>query len=47
MPAVIIEVGFISNPREERLLLDELYQNRIAYAILSGVIKYSAEEGKL
>lgn len=46
MPTVIIEVGFISNPREEQLLMDELYQNRIAYAILSGVIKYSAEEGR-
>jgi len=45
MPTVIIEVGFISNPREERLLMDELYQTRIAYAIMSGLVKYSAKEG--
>lgn len=44
MPTVIIEVGFISNPREEQLLSDQLYQTRIAYAILSGVVKYSAKE---
>lgn len=44
MPTVIIEVGFISNPREEQLLMDELYQTRIAYAILSGLVKYSAKE---
>lgn len=44
MPTVIIEVGFISNPREEQLLNDDLYQTRIAYAILSGLVKYSAKE---
>ena len=44
MPTVIVEVGFISNPREEQLLSDPLYQSRIAYAILSGLVKYSAKE---
>jgi heterodisulfide reductase subunit B len=44
MPTVIIEVGFISNPREERMLMDELYQTRIAYAIMSGLVKYSGKE---
>lgn len=44
MPAVIVEVGFMSNPREEALLSDEAYQARVAYAIFSGIVKYSVEE---
>jgi N-acetylmuramoyl-L-alanine amidase len=39
MPAVLIETGFISNPREARLLADEEYQNKIAYAIFAGIAK--------
>lgn len=45
MPAVIVEVGFISNPAEERLLIDEMYQSKVAYAIFSGLAKYYAEGG--
>lgn len=37
MPAVIVEVGFISNPHEARLLTDEMYQSKVAYAIFSGI----------
>lgn len=43
-PAVIIEVGFLSNPQEESLLADETYQSRLAYAVFSGVVKYLVEE---
>lgn len=46
MPAVIVEVGFISNPEEERMLNDELYQSKVAYAIYSGIVKYCIEEDK-
>lgn len=42
MPAVIIEIGFISNPVEERLMLDPLYQDKVAWAIYSGIVKYFA-----
>ena len=42
MPAVIVEIGFISNPAEERLLLDPLYQDKVAWAIYSGIVKYCA-----
>ncbi|NLO89951.1 MAG: N-acetylmuramoyl-L-alanine amidase CwlD [Clostridia bacterium] len=44
VPAVIVEVGFLSNPGEEKLLQDEHYQNKMAYAIYAGVVKYFAEE---
>lgn len=44
MPAVILEAGFLSNPGEEALLADEAYQNRVAYATFSGIVKYCMEE---
>ena len=42
MPAVIVEVGFLSNPREEKLLQDLQYQDKMAFAIYAGVVKYFA-----
>ncbi|TYO93811.1 N-acetylmuramoyl-L-alanine amidase CwlD [Desulfallas thermosapovorans] len=44
MPSVIVEIGFISNPGEEKLMCDEDYQAKLAYAIYSGLVKYFAEE---
>lgn len=45
MPIVIVEVGFLSNPQEARLLVSEDYQDKIAYAIFSGIVKsYLSEE---
>lgn len=40
IPAVTVEVGFMSNEMEERLLADELYQSKVAHAIFSGLVKY-------
>lgn len=40
MPSVIVEVGFISNPRERKLLQSEDYRNSVADAIGSGVEHY-------
>jgi N-acetylmuramoyl-L-alanine amidase len=44
MPSVIVEIGFISNPREARNMLDEDYQSRIAYAIFSGIAKAQIQD---
>ena len=44
MPAVIVEVGFISNPQEAKNLSDPLYQSKIAYAIFSGIVKSQTME---
>jgi len=44
IPATVIEVGFLSNPQEERLLNDAHYQGKIAWGIYAGVVKYFAED---
>ena len=40
IPSVLIECGFLSNPREEALLLTEEYQQRLGTAIAAGVVDY-------
>lgn len=42
VPAVVVEVGFLSNPAEEALLRQEDYQARVAQAIANGVMAYFA-----
>lgn len=46
MPAILVEAGFISNPEEGRLLCDEEYQRKMAYAICLGIEKYFSLENK-
>jgi len=43
MPAILVETSFISNPRECRRLVNPVYQNRLADAILDGVRTYVKE----
>lgn len=40
MPAVLIEVGFISNPWEERKLGNKSFQDKIAQGIFNGLSSY-------
>ena len=40
IPSVIVECGFLSNSAEEKLLLDETYQSKIAMAIYLGINEY-------
>lgn len=40
MPAIIVETGFLSNSKEEKLLLTDEYQNKIVDSIAKGVEKY-------
>lgn len=37
VPAILVEVGFMSNPREDQLLNDPAYQQRVAAALLDGI----------
>ncbi|NIK43065.1 N-acetylmuramoyl-L-alanine amidase [Xanthomonas arboricola] len=37
MPAMLVETAFISNPDEERRLIDPAYQRKIASAVLDGI----------
>jgi N-acetylmuramoyl-L-alanine amidase len=40
MPAVLVEIGFISNAQEEQRLRDDGYRDRIARALVAGVAAY-------
>jgi N-acetylmuramoyl-L-alanine amidase len=40
MPAVLVEVGFISNVDEEKLLGSSAYQDKLAEALYRGVLRY-------
>ena len=43
MPGVLIEVGFVSNLNEERLLRTAAYREKLAEGILEGIREYSLE----
>ncbi len=43
MPAVLVEMGFVSNPQEERKLGSASYQRRLARAIGDAVLSYRDE----
>ncbi|MGL4615539.1 MAG: N-acetylmuramoyl-L-alanine amidase [Shewanella sp.] len=40
IPSILVETGFISNPKEERLLASSSHQENIAAAIYKGVSRY-------
>ena len=40
IPSVLIECGFLSNEKEAKLLIDEKYQEKIAWAIYVGIQNY-------
>lgn len=40
LPAVLVECGYLTNAEEEAKLNTTEYQNKVAYAIMCGVIKY-------
>ena len=40
MPAVLLEIGFVTNPKEERKLKDAKYRDEIALSIFGGLAEY-------
>lgn len=44
-PASLIELGFITNPREEQLLASDDYQQKLAQAITNAVNRYFSQGG--
>jgi N-acetylmuramoyl-L-alanine amidase len=46
MPAVLVEVAFITNPDEEKLLSSDAYQAKVAAALLKGIARYEAERSQ-
>ena len=44
IPTTIVECGFLSNPEEEQKLLEDNYQNKLAWGIYNGIIDYFYEK---
>jgi len=40
MPAVLLELGFVSNPDEERQINNSAIQSKIAAAVVEGILSY-------
>lgn len=40
-PAVLVECGFLTNPREEALLRDDAYQTKLAAALAGGYLRWN------
>ena len=43
IPISIVECGFLSNPQEEEELLQDSYQDKLAWGIYNGIISYFSE----
>ena len=43
IPTTIVECGFLSNPEEEKMLLEDDYQNKLAWGIYNGIVDYFYE----
>jgi N-acetylmuramoyl-L-alanine amidase len=46
MPAILLEVAFISHPDEEKLLVSDAFQNQIVTALAQGVAVYARERAR-
>jgi N-acetylmuramoyl-L-alanine amidase len=43
MPAVLVEIAFISNPEEEKLLTSDAYQSKVASALARGIARFEQQ----
>ncbi|MFN7979069.1 MAG: N-acetylmuramoyl-L-alanine amidase [Vicinamibacterales bacterium] len=43
MPAVLVEIGYLSNPDEEKALASGVYQDKVAQALLDAITAYRAQ----
>lgn len=41
MPAILMELGFLSNPAQERQLADPVFRLKLAQAIADGILEYA------
>ena len=44
IPTVTVECGFLSNPEEEQLLIQDKYQEKLAWGIYTGIMDYFANK---
>jgi N-acetylmuramoyl-L-alanine amidase len=47
IPSILVETAFISNPEEEKKLIDDTYQDKLVDSILNGIKKYFASNPAL
>ena len=47
IPSILVETAFISNPKEEKRLLNPTYQDKLADAIVTGIKEYFAKHPPL
>ncbi|WP_308419417.1 N-acetylmuramoyl-L-alanine amidase [Chitinibacter fontanus] len=47
IPSILVETAFISNPDEERKLIDDDYQQKMAQALFKGIKRYFAKNPPL
>lgn len=40
MPAILVECGFLTNPQDEKKLLDKKHQNQLAEGIIQGILSF-------
>jgi N-acetylmuramoyl-L-alanine amidase CwlD len=41
MPSVLVESAYLTNPKEEKLILDTKFQERVAYGMYKGIQEYA------
>ncbi|MDO8580705.1 MAG: N-acetylmuramoyl-L-alanine amidase, partial [Candidatus Omnitrophota bacterium] len=44
IPAILVEVGFLTNPKEERLLKTSNYRQKIAYGLVKSILMYGKQQ---
>lgn len=44
IPLTIVECGFLSNPDEAKLLIEDKYQDNLAWGIYMGIMNYFSEQ---
>jgi N-acetylmuramoyl-L-alanine amidase len=44
VPSALVEVGFLSNPREAELLKSDKYQKKLSASIYEGILRYYSRE---
>ena len=42
MPAVLVEIGFVSNPEQETQLISDAYKNQIVQSLYDAIVRYRA-----
>ena len=42
MPAVLLEIGYLTNPDDEKMMLSPAFQEKVADALYAGIVEYAS-----